>query len=237
MTNKESFYEALPIKIKGIEFKPDANGLYNLTEIHKGLRLPAAKRPAQWRTAVSRELNRCANLHTVKGDAGYTLATELATIAYAMWVNYEFYMLVVHVFIAVRNDALLSAKVASKLSDEHRAFLHENSAALKEWQRLRNKKQWKFLEAAKLAKLEWPSIARDYIHYFRNFYEDVPTIINNRPRKEQIVTQAGIDAGFYSLNCGDSGRQLRVSEAGLKWLIDNKAEIDRQCNYYRNHKV
>lgn len=236
MNSKNSLYEPLPIKIKGIEFKPDINGLYNLTDIHKKLGLPNNKRPAQWRTDISREFSKCANLHIKEGKLGYTLATEQAAIAYAMWVSYEFYILVVNTFIIVRNDALLSARIVSKMVEDSADFLIENSAALKEWKRLRDKTHWKFLEAAKLAKLQFPSIARIYIYSFMEFYDEYETTINNRKRTEHVVTQAGIDAGFYSSDCGDNGRQLRVSEVGLQWLISNKEDIDRQCNYYRNKR-
>ncbi|MFT2330023.1 KilA-N domain-containing protein [Escherichia coli] len=229
--------QALPIVLKDAsgkmhEFKSE-NGMYNLTDIHQLLGLPKNKLPSQWRNEVSREFERNANLHSYNKRGACILATEAATIAYAMWVSIEFYMLVVNVFIAVRNDALLSAKVASKLSDEQRDFLRENSAALKEWKRLKAKTHWTFYEAAKLAELEHPHIARIYIHAFMSFYTEHTSTIRGRRRTEFIVTPKGEEAGFFSTKSSDAGIQLRVAKSGLEWLISNREEINRQCNYYR----
>lgn len=111
--------KALPITLRDAKgnshkFVPDTQGMFNLTEMHCRLGLPNSKRPAQWRTSISRDLAACANLHSLVGSE--TLGTEVATIAYAMWVSNDFYKMVVSVFIAVRSDALLSAQVYERLA-------------------------------------------------------------------------------------------------------------------------
>jgi len=82
--------------------------MWNLNEIAKALNVDE---PGQWRTAVRRELDRNANLHLAHGGSNPgTYATEAGTIAYAMWVSTEFYLMVIHAFVAMRNSAIRDAK-------------------------------------------------------------------------------------------------------------------------------
>lgn len=112
------------IKIMGQVFESDENGMLNLNDIHKRLQLPPQKRPSQWRDRkVVDALKRCANMHTVNGDGGYTAGDEKATIAYAMWIDIEFYMQVLDAFIAIRKgnleEAVLLAGSTMSKEDEY----------------------------------------------------------------------------------------------------------------------
>lgn len=104
--------ELLPIIIDGHTFTPNADGLWNLNEIHKGLTLADSKVPSEWNNAVQAELSNSGNIRNKAGRYGGTWATELGTIAYAMWVSVDFYLMVAHAFILMRNDAVLQKRVA-----------------------------------------------------------------------------------------------------------------------------
>ncbi|WP_312229081.1 phage antirepressor KilAC domain-containing protein [Pseudescherichia sp.] len=115
--------EALPIVIENHSFTCNDQRMWNLNEIHQVLNLPDSKAPSQWRTEVSRHMDRSANLQTVNGDNGGTWATEAGAIAYAMWVSTDFYLMVINAFIFMRNDAVLRERVAVLQADEANAAL------------------------------------------------------------------------------------------------------------------
>lgn len=116
------------IKILGKEFYSDKDGFLDLNDIWRGCNLPNNRRPSQWRSKVKDELKRCANLHikenqslTIKEDT--TVGDERATVAYAMWVSFEFYCSVLDAFIALRNgnleEAVMLAAGTMSKEDEH----------------------------------------------------------------------------------------------------------------------
>lgn len=105
--------ELLPIVIEGQTFVANTDGMWNLNETHRELGLPDTKAPSQWRNAVADELRASANLQII--DKVGTLATEAGTIAYAMWVSTDFYLMVVHAFVAMRNSAIRDAKTKDAL--------------------------------------------------------------------------------------------------------------------------
>jgi len=115
--------EALPIVIESHSFVCNDQRMWNLNEIHRILNLPDSKAPSQWRTEVSRHMDRSANLQTVNGDNGGTWATEAGAIAYAMWVSTDFYLMVIDAFIFMRNDAVLRERVAVLQADKANAEL------------------------------------------------------------------------------------------------------------------
>lgn len=115
--------EALPIVIENHLFTCNDQRMWNLNEIHQVLNLSDSKAPSQWRTEVSRHMDRSANLQTVNGDNGGTWATEAGAIAYAMWVSTDFYLMVINAFIFMRNDAVLRERVAVLQADVAHAAL------------------------------------------------------------------------------------------------------------------
>lgn len=104
------------IKIMGIVFESDGKGLLDLNDIWRGCILPNTNRPSQWRGKVVDKLKHCANLHTARKSTDYNeystlVGDERATVAYAMWVSFEFYCEVLDAFIALRKGNLEEAVV------------------------------------------------------------------------------------------------------------------------------
>lgn len=118
--------EMLPIIIEGHTFKSNTDGLWSLNEIHQTLSLDPAKEPSEWRNEIQAELSNSGNLRSKVGRYGGTLATEPGAIAYAMWVSTDFYLMVVRAFVTMRNDAVLSARMAAIALVEKDALLADN---------------------------------------------------------------------------------------------------------------
>lgn len=109
--------EIVTVKFNGVtaEIKPVQDGMYDLNDIWRVFKLPATKRPSQWRTRDRTNIERCANLHSVNGDKGMTLATKKALFMYAAWCDYEFHDAVFSVFQLVTEGKLEeAAKIASR---------------------------------------------------------------------------------------------------------------------------
>ena len=81
--------------------EPKQDGMYDLNDIWRVFRLPEKKRPSKWTNADRRNLERSRNLRSVNGDGGTTYATIEALYAYAMWCDFEFYMVVIKTFAQV----------------------------------------------------------------------------------------------------------------------------------------
>ena len=113
LTNNQT--DLLPIVIEGQIFKPNAEGLWSLNEIHKTLNLSEAKRPSEWSNAVSAELLASGNFRKV--DKVGSFADELGAIAYAMWVSTDFYLMVAGAFLAMRNSAVRELRQKDALLD------------------------------------------------------------------------------------------------------------------------
>ena len=75
LTNNQT--DLLPIVIEGQIFKPNAEGLWSLNEIHKTLNLSEAKRPSEWSNAVSAELLASGNFRKVDQGRNFHLAYGL----------------------------------------------------------------------------------------------------------------------------------------------------------------
>ncbi|MDQ2312456.1 KilA-N domain-containing protein [Pluralibacter gergoviae] len=223
--------QALPIVLKDEsgkmhEFKPE-NGMYNLTDIHKRLGLPTNKLPAQWRTDASREFSKCANLHIKGGKAGYTLATEPATIAYAMWVNHDFFMLVVNTFIAVRNDALLSHEVSAKLANEHKELLKQNSRILNRLGTWASSAKLNWQKSALLCGIERPNKARESL-LAKGYIHKVTRLHYGKLITEYLPTDKGYQFGITEKYLGWSGNQMHFTASGRDWL-------SRMANQINDH--
>ena len=116
------------IKIMDRVFESDEDGLLDLNEIWRGCNLPENKRPSQWRGKLPGNLRRCADLHTVENQTltikdSTTKGSERASVAYAMWVSFEFYCQVLDAFVALRKgnleEAVLIAAGTMSEEDEH----------------------------------------------------------------------------------------------------------------------
>lgn len=209
--------ELLPIVIEGHTFKPNAEGLWSLNEIHQTLSLPEAKRPSEWNNAVSTELIASGNFRKV--DKVGSFADELGTIAYAMWVSTAFYLMVARAFVAVRNsavrelrhkDALLGANMPKASTLDMKA----RGAGL----------TW--TEACRVAGIQQPRLALDalvtmgaFVYPMDNFgtREGSP-----RPHKSGFEKSA-----FVKVSMDFGNREgWRVKPRGLDWLHSKAEEIN-----------
>lgn len=113
--------EVLPIVINEHSFICNDQRMWNLNEIHRVLRLEDRKSPSDWNNKVRDALSSSGNFRTSNGNG--TWATEEGTVAYAMWVSTDFYLMVIRAFIFMRNDAVIRERVAVKQADEANAGL------------------------------------------------------------------------------------------------------------------
>lgn len=109
--------------------------MFDLNDIWRAFDLKASQAPSQWRNKVRDHLEETANMQVLRktgaGTVGWqTLATLEALYAYAMWVDVEFYMVVVEAFAALtRGDTEEAQRIANqcvsvrnKLREHHDAF-------------------------------------------------------------------------------------------------------------------
>ncbi|WP_228758756.1 hypothetical protein [Pseudomonas mucoides] len=209
--------ELLPIIIDGHTFKPNVEGMWSLNEVHQTLSLVEAKRPSEWRNAVSVELRTSGNLRSLDGSG--TLATEPGAIAYAMWVSTGFYLMVVHAFVAMRNravselrhkDALLDANMPKASTLDMKA----RGAGL----------TW--TEACRVAGIQQPRLALDVLVSLGSFVYPIDNFGSRegspRPRKQGFEVSAFVKAS------SDFGNRegWRVKPRGLDWLRNKAEEIN-----------
>ncbi|CUS49068.1 MAG: hypothetical protein HLUCCO02_03430 [Idiomarinaceae bacterium HL-53] len=94
------------------------DGMFDLNDIWRDFDLRATQAPSQWRDKVKAHLVSSANLQTINGRGGKTLATLDALYAYAMWVDVKFYMVVVAAFSALtRGDTEEAQRIANMCVD------------------------------------------------------------------------------------------------------------------------
>jgi len=213
----------LPIEIDGHTFKPNAEGLWSLNEIHQALSLVEAKRPSEWRNAVSVELRTSGNLRSLDGSG--TLATEPGAIAYAMWVSTDFYLMVVRAFVIMRNDSILSARMALLAAAEADIQLAKAvpKADLIDTRLTGSGIPWG--QACKLAGVTKPQLAKQYLVHTTHFVsQEHPT----EYRKILKPASRAFAGGFFkscSLSYGNEDG-YRVTAKGLAWLQGKTQEIN-----------
>lgn len=215
--------ELLPIAIDGQAFKPNPDGLWNLNEIAKAL---GVTEPGQWRTSIRRALDQNANLHLAHGGANPgTWATEAGTIAYAMWVSPDFYLMVVHAFVAMRNDSIIRTRLALLAAAESDAKLAQAvpKAELVDRRLAANGIPWG--EACRMAGVTKPQLAKQYLVYSGRF-----VCVEHPSEYRKILKPAprGFAGGFFkacSLSYGNEDG-FRVTASGLAWLQSKAQEIN-----------
>lgn len=218
----------LPLHISGQDFAPNAASMFDLTEMHKRLGLPDTKRPAQWRTEVSRELAKCANLHIKEGKAGYTLATESAAVAYAMWVSTEFYMLVVSAFITMRNNALASALVMRQLNDDQREALSRSARAVERITLLAHRPKLRWKDATLFCGIENPIKAKSLLAELGFIEVEKWRNSNGVVINQWRPTEKGLDIGIVEEWAGLMGYQFAFDYVGRKWLEQSSTYINKR---------
>ncbi|WP_256587488.1 hypothetical protein [Pseudomonas sp. HLS-6] len=208
----------LPIAIEGHTFKPNVEGLWSLTEINKALP-DLTKPPAQWRGRDRDYFERCANLHTVRGDSGGTYATERATIAYAMACSLDFYVMVVDAFVAMRNHALSELRHKDVLLDANMP-----KASALDMKARGAGLTW--TEACRVAGIQQPRLALDALVSMGAFVYPVDNFGSRegspRPHKSGFEKTA-----FVKVSSDFGNREgWRVKPRGLDWLRSKAEEIN-----------
>lgn len=226
--------ERLPIVIEGITFQPNSEGLWSLTKINKALP-ELTKPPAQWRGRERDYFERCANLHIVHGDQGGTWATERATIAYAMACSLDFYVMVVDAFVIMRNDAILSARMASLALVEKDKLLADNMPKASALMLKAAGHGISWTDACRAAKIKQPGLAKQYLlaikKFCKTFDHDLGVdVIRPSPRAFEL--------GYFKRHVGRYGSMegWKVSDRGVNWLEKRADEINAAIQE-RNRRV
>lgn len=217
-------FEHLPIVIEGKTFKPNSEGLWSLTEINKALP-ELTKAPAQWRGRERDYFERCANLHTVNGDQGGTWATERAAIAYAMACSLNFYVMVVDAFVIMRNDAILSARMASLALAEKDQLLADNMPKASALMLKAAGHGISWTDACRAAKIKQPGLAKQYLLAIKKFCK---TFDHDRGADVIRPIPLAFQLGYFKRHVGPYGNAegWRVSDKGVVWLEERSDEIN-----------
>ena len=215
LTNNQT--DLLPIVIEGQIFVANTDGMWNLNETHRELGLPDTKAPSQWRNAVADELRASANLQII--DKVGTLATEAGTIAYAMWVSTDFYLMVVHAFVAMRNSAIRDAKTKD-------ALLAANmpKASTLDMKALGAGLTW--TEACRVAGVQQPRLALAELVKMKWFVYPVDSF--GSPEGSPRPKKQGFAVGAFVKVSTDFGNKegWRVKPRGLDWLNKHAEEVN-----------
>ena len=210
--------ELLPVVINGQTFSANQDRMWNLNEIQKGLDLPDAKRPSQWDNEIRKALDQSGNFHTALGGANPgTWATEAGTIAYAMWVSPDFYLMVVHAFVAVRNSAVSELRHKDALLDANMP-----KASTLDMKARGAGLTW--TEACRVAGIQQPRLALEFLAKGPMF---VHVCDDFGGRTGQIrPKQQGFSSGAFVAASSNFGNRegWRVKPSGLDWLR-GKTEI------------
>ena len=215
LTNNQT--DLLPIVIEGQIFKPNAEGLWSLNEIHKTLNLSEAKRPSEWSNAVSAELLASGNFRKV--DKVGSFADELGAIAYAMWVSTDFYLMVAGAFLAMRNSAVREQRQKDALLDANMPKattldLKARGAGL----------TW--TEACRVAGVQQPRLALAELVKMKWFVYPVDSF--GSPEGSPRPKKQGFAVGAFVKVSTDFGNKegWRVKPRGLDWLNKHAEEVN-----------
>ena len=215
LTNNQT--DLLPIVIEGQIFKPNAEGLWSLNEIHKTLNLSEAKRPSEWSNAVSAELFASGNFRKV--DKVGSFADELGAIAYAMWVSTDFYLMVAGAFLAMRNSAVRELRQKDALLDANMPKattldLKARGAGL----------TW--TEACRVAGVQQPRLALAELVKMKWFVYPVDSF--GSPEGSPRPKKQGFAVGAFVKVSTEFGNKegWRVKPRGLDWLNKHAEEVN-----------
>ncbi len=234
MNISEQKAELPPIVIEGQPFKPNAEGLWSLTEVNKTLP-DLTKPPAQWRGRERDYFERCADLHIVHGGNGGTWATERATIAYAMACSLDFYVMVVDAFVTMRNDAILSARMSSLALAETDKLLADNMPKATALMLKAKGHGISWTDACRAAKIKNAGLAKEFFLSIGRFTTSKPgsmeTLKTPRPIKHAF------DLGYFKRDEGIFGNAdgWRVTDKGVVWL-ESRANAINEWALERDRK-
>ncbi|PRA59122.1 MULTISPECIES: hypothetical protein [Pseudomonas] len=207
----------IPVSLMGQTFSANDERMWHLNEIHKGLNLPDRKSPSEWRNAVSVELRTSGNLRSLDGSG--TFADELGTIAYAMWVSTDFYLMVAGAFVAMRNNAVGELRSAKTLLDANMP-----KASTLDMKARGAGLTW--TEACRVAGIQQSRLALEALVTLGNFVYPVDNFGaregSPRPHKQ------GFEVGAFVKVSSDFGNRegWRVKPRGLDWLRKNAEAVN-----------
>ncbi|WP_440811114.1 KilA-N domain-containing protein [Pseudomonas syringae] len=210
-------------------FEANDDGMYNLTDIWRTLELPKSKLPSQWDNESKRYLSQNGNFHSANSQDKNTLATEQGTIAYAMWVSTEFYMLVVNTFIALRNDSIASAVVLAKLNKEQRGLLQRSARSLSLLDHMFRRPRLRWKELALLAGIEHPIKCKDVLLRRGYIKEETGTNDAGRSITQVVPTAYGQRHGIVPVWAGLMGWQFAFNHVGRDWVIRHADTMNAVC--------
>lgn len=221
-TNTQS--ELLPIVIEGHTFKPNTDGLWSLTDINKNLP-EMTKPPAQWRGRDRDYFDNCAELHSLDGRTGGTFATERATIAYAMSCSLDFYVMVVDAFVTMRNDAVLSARMAAIALVEKDALLADNMPKASALMQKADGLGISWTDACRAAGVLQTRLAKDVLLVAGVFRK-----VRDHDQGDEVIEPSTkrIQEGLFKRAKGLHGNRegWRVTAKGVNWLAERSSKIN-----------
>ncbi len=205
------------IKIMGVEFESDEDGALDLNSIWKGCNLDEKKRPSEWRNREAKYFRQTAKLRSGseikelgKPPVPFLKADEDTTIAYAMWVDIEFYLDVIQSFRDLRHGNIQGAL-------ESAANTMSETAADKMmqvvWENLNGMKVVNQRTALQLAGIEKPIV---FMRELRKRTKSYERIID----EQKIVLQT------YAPNKWTD----RFTQDGFQWLLSSKDSINNWVN-------
>lgn len=207
----------IPVSLMGQTFSANEDRMWNLNEIQKGLDLPDSKSPSKWDNEISRALEASRNF--VKVDKVGSFADELGTIAYAMWVSPEFYLMVASAFVAMRNNAVGELRSAKTLLDANMP-----KASTLDMKARGAGLTW--TEACRVAGIQQSRLALEALVSMKAFVYPMDNFGTRegspRPHK------SGFEKGAFAKVSSDFGNRegWRVKPRGLDWLRAKAEEIN-----------
>ncbi|VVQ33077.1 hypothetical protein PS943_03156 [Pseudomonas fluorescens] len=218
MNNNQT--DLLPIAIEGHTFKPNSKGLWSLNEIHQTLALDPAKIASKWNNEIRTALDQSRNFVIERGGANPgTWATEAGTIAYAMWVSPDFYLMVVRAFIAMRNSAIRELRHKDALLDANMP-----KASTLDMKARGAGLTW--TEACRVAGVQQSRLALEALVSVGVFVYSVDNFGTREgsPRPPK----SGFEAGAFVKVSSDFGNRegWRVKPSGLDWLRSKTEKIN-----------
>lgn len=194
------------IKIQEKVFTSNEEGFLDLNEIWRGCQLEEKKRPSEWKSEIKQVLTNSEKIRIKKGRYGTTYATEDATIAYAMFVDKDFYMDVVNSFIDLRNGRVSEAveRAANSMSKSDGDKLKDMV-----WENINGMKAINQRTALQVAGINNPII---FMRELRKRNTAYRRLID----EEKIVLQT------YAPNKWIE----RFTQEGFQWLLDKSEEMN-----------
>lgn len=218
--NKKQF----TIKIFDKVFESSPDGFLDLNDIHKALNLPKNKAPSQWRDKkVVDKLKHYANMKTARKTTAYNqhntlVGDEKATVAYAMWVSYDFFSQVLDAFVALRQGNIEEAvMLAAGTMSEEDEYLLVKFAAMK---------GLCFTKSCWYANIQYPNKFLNYLRCNPNW-----KYFDENSHGRLFATQEGID-NKITYNCyGDPDSSkvvMRFTQKGRELLRKNSKHFNQK---------